>query len=193
MITLIYPCLRHQAVGNGQQSVGATRLPAPMPMRHCQRQTPRKPFRASLAWWFQRGAHTRSHSELGRQTPQRPWYFVSRRGRVGRCQACKARNTKPLSQTFSPQHPAPTRWTKPSHPAGWSSPVARQAHNLKVVSSNLAPATKYVPRPVPKARGVLRLKTTEGRVLAGERGGHLPPTGRVQTLVRPRNFPDDGP
>jgi hypothetical protein len=27
--------------------------------------------------------------------------------------------------------------------AGWSSPVARQAHNLKVVSSNLAPATKF--------------------------------------------------
>ena len=26
--------------------------------------------------------------------------------------------------------------------AGWSSPVARQAHNLKVVSSNLAPASK---------------------------------------------------
>ena len=25
--------------------------------------------------------------------------------------------------------------------AGWSSPVARQAHNLKVVSSNLTPAT----------------------------------------------------
>jgi hypothetical protein len=29
--------------------------------------------------------------------------------------------------------------------AGWSSPVARQAHNLKVVSSNLAPATKIIP------------------------------------------------
>ena len=29
--------------------------------------------------------------------------------------------------------------------AGWSSPVARQAHNLKVVSSNLAPATKFSP------------------------------------------------
>ena len=28
--------------------------------------------------------------------------------------------------------------------AGWSSPVARQAHNLKVVSSNLAPATKFI-------------------------------------------------
>ena len=27
--------------------------------------------------------------------------------------------------------------------AGWSSPVARQAHNLKVAGSNPAPATKY--------------------------------------------------
>jgi hypothetical protein len=27
--------------------------------------------------------------------------------------------------------------------AGWSSPVARQAHNLKVASSNLAPATNF--------------------------------------------------
>ena len=26
--------------------------------------------------------------------------------------------------------------------AGWSSPVARQAHNLKVVGSNPTPATK---------------------------------------------------
>jgi hypothetical protein len=29
--------------------------------------------------------------------------------------------------------------------AGWSSPVARQAHNLKVASSNLAPATRLKP------------------------------------------------
>ena len=28
------------------------------------------------------------------------------------------------------------------HIAGWSSPVARQAHNLKVVGSNPTPATK---------------------------------------------------
>ena len=28
--------------------------------------------------------------------------------------------------------------------AGWSSPVARQAHNLKVVGSNPTPATKYI-------------------------------------------------
>ena len=28
--------------------------------------------------------------------------------------------------------------------AGWSSPVARQAHNLKVVGSNPTPATKVI-------------------------------------------------
>ena len=34
---------------------------------------------------------------------------------------------------------------EPSHGAGWSSPVARQAHNLKVAGSNPAPATKEAP------------------------------------------------
>ena len=32
---------------------------------------------------------------------------------------------------------------KQTNNAGWSSPVARQAHNLKVAGSNPAPATKY--------------------------------------------------
>src|SRR5215217_5308966 len=40
-------------------------------------------------WWLLRGGRTRSHSEHGRETPQRRWYFVLRRGRVGRCQVCK--------------------------------------------------------------------------------------------------------
>ena len=31
-----------------------------------------------------------------------------------------------------------------SQVAGWSSPVARQAHNLKVTGSNPVPATKYI-------------------------------------------------
>ena len=71
---------------------------------------------------------TRSHLELGRQTHQRPWYCVSRHGRVGRRQACPAQETPPFphTQRFG---------------AGWSSPVARQAHNLKVAGSNPAPAT----------------------------------------------------
>ena len=43
-----------------------------------------------------------------------------------------------------PTRPAqPAEGARPTQipSAGWSSPVARQAHNLKVVSSNLAPAT----------------------------------------------------
>lgn len=40
-------------------------------------------------WWLLRGGCTRSHSEHGRETPQRQWYSVLRRGRVGRCQVCK--------------------------------------------------------------------------------------------------------
>ena len=39
-------------------------------------------------WWLWRGGCTRSLSEHGRETPLRPWYFVLRRGRVGRCQVC---------------------------------------------------------------------------------------------------------
>ena len=40
----------------------------------------------------------------------------------------------------SPAKAAPTETTTD---AGWSSPVARQAHNLKVVGSNPTPATKF--------------------------------------------------
>ena len=43
----------------------------------------------SPTWWLWRSGCTRSHSELGRETLQRQWYFVSRRGRVGRCQVCQ--------------------------------------------------------------------------------------------------------
>ena len=42
---------------------------------------------------------TRSHSELGRETPQRRWYFVSRRGRVGRRQVCKTHEYQNLLDT----------------------------------------------------------------------------------------------
>jgi hypothetical protein len=39
--------------------------------------------------------------------------------------------------------------------AGWSSPVARQAHNLKVIGSNPIPATTDTDTPVAEAAGVL--------------------------------------
>jgi hypothetical protein len=45
---------------------------------------------------LRRSDKTRSHPELGRQTLQRQWYYVSRPGRVGRRQACKRQKTKSL-------------------------------------------------------------------------------------------------
>ena len=47
--------------------------------------------RFRTTWWLWRGVHTRSHPELGRENPQRQWYFVSRRGRVGRRQTLAKR------------------------------------------------------------------------------------------------------
>ena len=49
------------------------------------------------------GQNTRSHPELGRENPQRQWYCVLRRGRVGRRHAFKADKTT-LSQH---KHPVP--------------------------------------------------------------------------------------
>ena len=79
------------------------------------------------------GPNTRSHPELGRENPQRRWYCTSRCGRVGRRQA-----RIPLSP-HRPSRSATDRCDPTD--AGWSSPVARQAHNLKVVGSNPTPAT----------------------------------------------------
>jgi hypothetical protein len=134
-------------------------------------------------WWSWRGGCTRSHSEHGRETPLRRWYFVLRRGRVGRCQVCKAQHISSQiyeNWTIRGSHVAArflllrlehirsrlvAGWSSPRRTAeakgledrqskrpgmsgssefiaGWSSPVARQAHNLKVAGSNPAPATK---------------------------------------------------
>src|SRR5581483_998235 len=89
-----------------------------------------------MTWWSWREVNTRSHPELGRENPQRRWYSVSRRGRVGRRQVFK-------TQKHSQSHKL---IAIPALDAGWSSPVARQAHNLKVVGSTPTPATNS---PVP--------------------------------------------
>ena len=121
------------------------------------------------AWWLLQGDKTRSHPELGRQTPPRQWYFVSRHGRVGRRQARQERslplcNPSDLSkgqvgnrqsaigsrQTLSSRLPFAHPRLPASPDAGWSSPVARQAHNLKVTGSNPVPATKHTKSPVIK-------------------------------------------
>ncbi len=115
----------------------------------------------------QQGDKTRSHPELGRQTPQRQWYSVSRHGRVGRRQACKERRTDDRRWTADrrpPRSPSSSSTNgragflssvlSPPIAAGWSSPVARQAHNLKAAGSNPAPATKIKPLKALRFRGL---------------------------------------
>eukprot|EP01036_Dinobryon_divergens_P036879 gene36879-48104_t len=73
---------------------------------------------------------TRSHPELGRETSQRRWYYRLSVGRVGRRQALKLvlEEKKPIHMFLAGRpHPAGQYVD-----AGWSSPVARQAHNLKL-------------------------------------------------------------
>src|SRR5438034_126128 len=83
------------------------------------------------------GQNTRSHPELGRENPQRQWYCALRRGRVGRRQARQTAGPRPKRRNCRPQ----------TLIAGWSSPVARQAHNLKVIGSNPIPATSVTCSP----------------------------------------------
>src|SRR5437867_7204945 len=74
----------------------------------------------------------------------------------------------PISPTLPPhpfyagheQAPGPTI-------AGWSSPVARQAHNLKVVGSNPTPATIIKPLILCRDRGLFAIRI----VLSRHRGG----------------------
>jgi hypothetical protein len=58
--------------------------------------------RFSMAWWYWRNACTRSHPELGRETFQRRWYCVSRRGRVGHRQAFQRRHAEFIETLLHP-------------------------------------------------------------------------------------------
>ena len=63
-------------------------------------------------------------------------------------------NTRQIASQFARHRSAKrTRFAQPRQipkgfalDAGWSSPVARQAHNLKAAGSNPAPATKHIAR-----------------------------------------------
>ena len=58
--------------------------------------------------------------------------------------------------------------------AGWSSPVARQAHNLKVVGSNPTPATTVTEQPPSESLGavfVCGCESDQARDISGGLGG----------------------
>ena len=99
-------------------------------------------FAGFIAWWLYRRCPTRSHLELGRETRLRQWYYRSSDGRVGRRQALKPASAREHRTHSLVSLPRPS-WSR-TVGAGWSSPVARQAHNLKVTGSNPVPATTFI-------------------------------------------------
>ena len=68
-------------------------------------------------WWLLRGGCTRSHSEHGRETPQRQWYSVLRRGRVGRCQVCKTQHN--IQHLLKHKNKRPQGQSKAAHNAAF--------------------------------------------------------------------------
>ena len=116
--------------------------------------------------WLWRRCPTRFHSELGRETLQRRWYFVLRHGRVGRCLVFWTRfhiTYQTCQFCLLVEMSFPKYWAaflivslNSFDGAGWSSPVARQAHNLKVVGSNPTPATKNINKSVFYKDAILR-------------------------------------
>ena len=107
----------------------------------------------------QQGDQTRSHPELGRQTPQRQWYFVSRHGRVGRRQACKRRNTENRHAAPSSANPLQTKRR--------SRLLPRAATNIaepRTRTSNSAPSSSVLRPPfsVLRYRGVEQPGSSSG-------------------------------
>ena len=117
-------------------------------------------------WWSWRGGCTRSHSEHGRETPQRRWYFVSRRGRVGRCQVCKAQHIS--SQNYE-------TWNKPR--------VAIAARFCFYALRQSSRPVEGLEQPLPsrrgqRPRGPANKKTGHARKLKTYRGVEQPPPTR---------------
>ena len=77
-----------------------------------------------------------------------PYPFRTRPAGVAAGRTARTRTT---TKPARPAGNAPTHRTRAKHTkhpdAGWSSPVARQAHNLKVAGSNPAPATRSTKTP----------------------------------------------
>ncbi len=169
-----------------------------------------KPGRFGQPGGHSEGPNTRSHPELGRENPQRRWYCRSSGGRAGRRQARQTPNPinpnpdrrqtrrarRPAGRTTPPVPGSTPRTirgpphTKPT--AGWSSPVARQAHNLKVAGSNPAPATK--PQTPPQAtkpprkvagRGHGDRRDPPGALPRASPTPNSPPTSRHRRPIMP--------
>ena len=117
-------------------------------------------------WWSWRENSTRSHSELGRQSSQRPWYCGSSRGRVGRCQSCQGQHLG------SADRESGTRSTPPPHS---KSLARRNARGAFCCSRDPSGYTK-APLPLPASGAFAFGFTPAAGRLAARPGG-------MQTLL----------
>ena len=85
-------------------------------------------------WWLERCAQNPIPSRTRPLNAPAPMVL---------CLKARESRSPPDPHNAKPTH-SPTRSDHPG--AGWSSPVARQAHNLKVTGSNPVPATKTQPQ-----------------------------------------------
>lgn len=94
---------------------------------------------AAPVWWFERCAQNPIPSRTRPLNAPAPMVL---------CLKTRESRSPPDLHSTSQNLSIPSRRSelapKAKHPgAGWSSPVARQAHNLKVTGSNPVPATKH--------------------------------------------------
>jgi hypothetical protein len=133
-------------------------LPTYTAHTHQNRDAPSTPRVDWTTWWLWRGARTRSHPELGRENPQRPWYCVLRHGRVGRRQvfqstlnrpATRRANPRgtPVNQTLSGTHPQ-SRYThqrgveQPGSSSGCPAPIEWSVQNVSAARQLAADVTR---------------------------------------------------
>ncbi len=120
---------------------------------------------AAPAWWPERCAQDPIPSRTRPSNAPAPMVLClkTRESRSPPGLPSTRRHTNPIPSTQAD----PTDKTVPHLGAGWSSPVARQAHNLKVAGSNPAPATNthtthkkpITPSPVPPHGAFCRSQT----------------------------------
>ena len=112
----------------------STRTPTPSPSGPCRltnRRLAIDNWMGWTTWWLSRGACTRSHPELGRENPQRPWYCVLRHGRVGRRQVFQPIQNRKTPTTKSwGNHPASTPREYPTRQANNRRPENRPNNKI---------------------------------------------------------------
>ena len=89
---------KHNAFVKTRDSLGCLNPPH---RRACIAGGPYVPW-GWMTRWLWRRCPTRSHSELGRESLQRRWYFVLRHGRVGRCLVFQLHGSRPTGHSSGP-------------------------------------------------------------------------------------------